>query len=56
MAEDRVQKILSRAGYGSRRGCEKFIEEGRVTVNGQLITLGAKADPKKDEILSLIHI
>jgi len=50
MAEDRVQKILSRAGYGSRRGCEKFIEEGRVTVNGQLITLGAKADPKKDEI------
>jgi len=50
MAEDRVQKILSRAGYGSRRGCEKFIEEGRVTVNGQVISLGAKADPKKDEI------
>ena len=50
MAEDRVQKILSRAGYGSRRGCEKFIEEGRVTVNGQIVTLGAKADPKKDEI------
>ncbi len=50
MAEDRVQKILSRAGFGSRRGCEKFIEEGRVTVNGQKITLGAKADPKKDDI------
>lgn len=50
MAEDRVQKILSRAGYGSRRGCEKFIEDGRVTVNGKLISLGAKADPKKDEI------
>lgn len=50
MAEDRVQKILSRAGFGSRRGCEKFIEEGRVTVNGEVITLGAKADPKEDDI------
>jgi 23S rRNA pseudouridine2605 synthase len=50
MAEDRVQKILSRAGFGSRRGCEKFIEEGRVTVNGEVVTIGAKADPKKDEI------
>jgi 23S rRNA pseudouridine2605 synthase len=50
MSEDRVQKILSRAGYGSRRGCEKFIEEGRVQVNGEIITLGAKADPAVDEI------
>lgn len=50
MAEDRVQKILSRAGLGSRRGCEKFIEEGRVTVNGKPISLGAKADPTRDDI------
>ena len=50
MAEDRVQKILSRAGFGSRRGCEKFISEGRVTVNGEKIDLGAKADPKVDDI------
>lgn len=50
MAEERVQKILSRAGFGSRRGCEKFIEEGRVTVNGKKITLGAKADPAVDDI------
>ncbi len=50
MAEDRVQKILSRAGFGSRRGCEKYIQEGRVTVNGQRISLGAKADPGKDDI------
>lgn len=50
MAEDRVQKILSRAGYGSRRGCETFISEGRVTVNGKKIDLGAKADPKVDDI------
>jgi 23S rRNA pseudouridine2605 synthase len=50
MAEERVQKLLSRAGYGSRRGCEKFIEAGRVTVNGEKVTLGAKADPKQDDI------
>jgi len=50
MSEERVQKLLSRAGYGSRRGCEKFIEEGRVTVNGEKVSLGAKADPKNDEI------
>jgi len=50
MSEDRVQKILSRAGYGSRRGCEKFINDGRVTVNDQVIKLGAKADPQKDDI------
>lgn len=50
MAEDRVQKILSRAGFGSRRACEKLIEEGRVTVNGKKISLGDKADPDKDDI------
>lgn len=50
MAEDRVQKILSRAGFGSRRGCEKFIEEGRVSVNGRKVKLGAKADPMMDDI------
>jgi len=50
MSEERVQKILSRAGFGSRRGCEKLIEEGRVTVNGEKINLGAKADPKADDI------
>jgi 23S rRNA pseudouridine2605 synthase len=50
MAEERVQKLLSRAGYGSRRGCEKFIEAGRVTVNGKVIQLGATADPRRDDI------
>jgi 23S rRNA pseudouridine2605 synthase len=50
MSEDRVQKILSQAGFGSRRGCEKFIAEGRVTVNGKKISLGAKADPAIDDI------
>ena len=50
MTAERVQKILSQAGFGSRRGCEKLIEEGRVTVNGKTILLGAKADPAVDEI------
>ncbi len=50
MAAERVQKILSKAGLGSRRGCEKFIEEGRVTVNGKRVILGAKADSAKDDI------
>jgi 23S rRNA pseudouridine2605 synthase len=50
MAEERVQKILSASGLGSRRFCEKYIEAGRVTVNGQVIKLGAKADPAADEI------
>ena len=49
MAE-RLQKILAQAGYGSRRACEDFISAGRVRVNGQVVTLGQKADPTKDKI------
>ena len=48
--EERLQKILSRAGFGSRRACEDLIVKGRVAVNGQIATLGMKADPKKDKI------
>ncbi len=50
MAKERVQKILSRAGFGSRRACEAMIDDGRVTVNGKKIKLGDQADPKTDEI------
>ena len=48
--EERLQKILARAGYGSRRACEEFIAKGQVTVNGQIATLGMKADPETDRI------
>jgi 23S rRNA pseudouridine2605 synthase len=48
--EERLQKILARAGYGSRRACEEFITKGQVTVNGQIATLGMKADPVIDRI------
>ncbi|MCK5342150.1 MAG: rRNA pseudouridine synthase [Candidatus Heimdallarchaeota archaeon] len=51
MTAERVQKILAHAGYGSRRACEKFIEAGRVLVNGKRIKLGVKADPLVDDIV-----
>ncbi len=41
--EERIQKLLSRAGYGSRREIERNIEAGQVTVNGEVVSLGAKA-------------
>ena len=47
---ERLQKILAQAGYGSRRACEDFITAGRVRVNGQIATLGQKADPVTDKI------
>jgi len=51
MAEERLQKILSRAGIASRRKAEQIIQEGRVTVNGAVVTeLGSKADPDRDHV------
>jgi 23S rRNA pseudouridine2605 synthase len=51
MPEERLQKILSQAGVASRRQSESLIEEGRVTVNGAVITeLGTKADLERDHI------
>jgi 23S rRNA pseudouridine2605 synthase len=46
MPEERVQRALARAGFGSRRACEQLIVEGRVTVNGTLATLGDRVDPE----------
>ena len=48
--EERLQKILSRAGFGSRRECEEFIAAQRVTVNGETAILGMKVDPDRDQI------
>ena len=47
---ERLQKILAHAGYGSRRACEDFITAGRVRVNGEIASLGQKADPSRDKI------
>lgn len=48
--EERLQKLMARAGIGSRRHNEKLIEAGRVRVNGRVAGLGDKADPEKDRI------
>lgn len=51
MPEDRLQKILSQAGVASRRQAEKIMLEGRVSVNGTVVTqLGSKADLERDHI------
>src|SRR4029450_1033730 len=48
---DRLQKVLSTAGVASRRASEELIRQGRVSVNGVVVTtLGSKADPLRDEI------
>src|SRR5688572_18351127 len=48
--EERLQKLMSRAGFGSRRASEDIIRAGRVRVNGRVATLGDKADPKVDRV------
>src|SRR5207247_3578322 len=48
---ERLQKILSRAGVASRREAERWIVEGRVSINGTVVRkLGSQADPFKDSI------
>jgi 23S rRNA pseudouridine2605 synthase len=51
LAKERLQKILSAAGIASRRAAEGLILEGRVQVNGEVVTrLGSAADPDRDDI------
>ncbi|MGW1836651.1 pseudouridine synthase [Streptomyces sp. BBFR2] len=48
---ERLQKVLARAGMGSRRACEELIEQARVEVNGEIVLeQGVRVDPEKDEI------
>ncbi|MFM1864709.1 MAG: hypothetical protein RL677_489 [Actinomycetota bacterium] len=47
----RLQKVLAQAGLGSRRACEELIAEGRVSINGEIVSSqGRRVDPSKDLI------
>lgn len=49
--QERLQKLIARAGIASRRHAEELIAAGDVTVNGKIITTpGTKADPDSDHI------
>ena len=47
-AGERLQKVLARRGYGSRRTAEELIAAGRVRVNGAVVRLGHRVDPDRD--------
>jgi len=49
--EERLQKYLANCGVASRRKCEEYILQGKVKVNGEIVTeLGTKINPEKDII------
>ena len=49
MEEERLQKFLANNGIAARRKCEEYIVDGRVKVNGKVVTqLGVKINPDKD--------
>jgi len=47
---ERLQKVLARIGFGSRRACEDLIANGRVTVNGDTAVLGRRVEPDCDVV------
>lgn len=48
---ERLQKVLARLGFGSRRVCEDLIEAGRVVVNGSAAILGTRVVPGRDVVV-----
>lgn len=50
MEKERLQKVLSKQGYGSRRACEKLITDNRVRLNGKIAKLGDRGSLDEDFI------
>lgn len=51
--EERLQKILAKAGICSRRAAEELISSGQVTIDGKVVTeMGIKIDPKRHQIIA----
>ena len=51
MPEERLQKILAQAGLASRRNAEELIRQGKVTVDGKVVTeMGVRVDPEKQVV------
>jgi 23S rRNA pseudouridine2605 synthase len=48
---EKLQKLMARAGIGSRRRCEELIASGYVTINGNIAKLGQRANPDIDQIM-----
>jgi len=51
MADEKLQKVLARSGYGSRREMERWIEAGRIQVNGEVATLGDRV--RKSDVIKV---
>jgi 23S rRNA pseudouridine2605 synthase len=47
---ERIQKVLARAGFASRRSVEEMIKSGRISINDEVAALGAQVDPCRDTI------